>query len=182
MSSRIVKDISFFAAVHFENQFLINLYECDMSMLVHTDDPREQRIAIDRLVYFVSNYLQNSIIVSGQDKTAIEKYEAAGMSTCIVPEEPFDQILGLVFLNKFNSIMEERCEITNMTFGSRLSDYIKFDVSKEEAEAMYPDTAWYNDSTVAIRDKPKKKKDKIVKLFDPDEWEKNELSWKEKKA
>lgn len=182
MGSRIVKEVSFFAAVHFENQFLINLYECDMSMIVNTDDPREQRIAIDRLMYFVSHYLQNSMIVAEQEKTAIEKYENAGLNVCVVPEEPYDQILALVFLNKFNSIMEDRVVVTNMTFGSRLSDYIKFDISVEEAEEMYPDVAWYNDSTVAIRDAAKKKKDKVVKLFGHDEWEKNELTWIEKKA
>lgn len=182
MSSRIRKDIAFVTGVHFENTFMINLYECDMSMIVHTDDSREQRVALDRVFHFVNNHLNNSIIIASTEKEAIEKYEAAGHTLCIIPEEPFDQLLGLILLNKFNSIMEGRIEITDITFGSKLTDYIKFEISKEEAEELYPDNAWYNQPTVAIKDVPKKKRDKIVKLFEPDEWETNELTWKDKKA
>lgn len=178
MSSRIVKDIAFISAVHFENQFMINLYECDLAMLVHTDDHREQRIAIERLSHFVTNHLQNSLIISSEEKEMIVKYENAGLRLCVVPEEPYDQILGLILMNKFNAIMEGRIEIIDMTFGSKLSDYIKFDISKEEAESMYPNKAWYNDNTVAIKDT--KKKEKVVKLFAPNEWEDNNLSWVEK--
>jgi len=182
MSSRIIKDIAFFAGVHFENSFMINLYECDMGMLVHTDDVREQRVAIERIMHFVTNHLTNSLIIAQQEKDAIQKYEAAGHRLCIVPEEPYDQILGLVLLNKFNSIMEGKVEIIDITFGSKLSDYIKFQISKEEAEEMYPSKAWYNSPNVDMKDVPKKKRDKVVKLFEPDEWEQNDLTWKEKKS
>lgn len=182
MPSRIQKDIAFFSGVHFENQFMINLYECDISIIINTDDAREQRVALDRLVYFVTNHLQNSLIISSTEKEMITKYENAGLRLCIVPEEPYDQILGLVLLNKFNSIMEGKMEVMDMTFGSKLSDYVKFDLAKEEAESIFNQDSWYNDSSVSLRDTPKKKKDKVVKLFDPDEWTKNDLNWKEKKA
>lgn len=184
MLAYIRKDIGFFAGVHFENQFVINLYECDLRMVVHTSDTREQAIAQERLVYFVSNHLQNSLIISKNEVDLIKKYEATGMRLCVIPEEPYDQVLGLLLINKFNAIMEGRIEVTDLVFGSRLSDYVKFELSQEDAEALFSQRSWYNDNTVSIRDtdKPSKKKDKIVKLFDPDEWAKNDLNWKEKKA
>jgi hypothetical protein len=182
MTARIRKDMAFITGVHFENTFMINLYECDLSMIVHTDDNREQRIALDRVFHFVNNHLNNSIIIASSEKDAIEKYEAAGHNLCIIPEEPYDQLLGLILLNKFNSIMEGRLQITDMTFGSKLTDYIKFEINHEDAEELYSGNAWYNNSNVAIKDVPKKKRDKVVKLFEPDEWEKHELTWKEKKS
>lgn len=182
MPSHIMKDIAFFAGIHLENSYMINLYECDMSMVINTDNVREQRVAIERVTHFVSNYLTNCVMVSSTDKAAIEKYEAAGLRLCVLPEEPYDQLLGLVLLNKLNAIMEDKIVITDMTFGSKLSDYIKFHITQEEAETVYPEKAWYNDCSVAIKETPKKKKDKVVKLFEPDEWEKFDLTWQEKKA
>lgn len=182
MLSHIRKDVAFFAGIHLEGSFMINLYECDMCMSINTDNVREQRVAIERISHFINNHLTNSILISHEDKEAIEKYEAAGHRLCILPDEPFDQLLGLILLNKLNSIMEDKIVITDMTFGSKLSDYIKFDLTQEEAEAMYPDKAWYNDPGIAMKETAKKKKDKVVKLFEPDEWEKFELTWQEKKA
>lgn len=184
MFAHIRKDIAFFAGVHFENQFIINLYECDLRMVVNTGDEREQAVAQERLVYFVSNYLQNSLIISKEETDLIKKYEATGMRVCVIPEEPYDQVLGLILINKFNAIMEGRIQVTDLVFGSKLSDYIKFELCNEDAESLFGQDSWYNDNTVSLRDSDKstKKKDKIVKLFDPDEWEKNELTWKEKKA
>jgi hypothetical protein len=184
MLAHIRKDIGFFAGVHFENEFTINLYECDLRMVVHTLDPREQAIAQERLVYFVTNHLQNCLIISNEEVEQIKKYETTGMRLCIVPDEPYDQILGLILINKFNAIMEGRIEVTDLVFGSRLSDYIKFELSQEDAESLYNQEDWYNENNTSLRssEKPSKKKDKIVKLFDPDEWEKNGLTWKEKKT
>lgn len=184
MLAHIRKDVAFFAAVHFENQFIINLYEADLRMVVHTIDPREQQIALDRVMHFVSNHLQNSLIIHQEETELVKKYEATGMRLCLIPEEPYDQVLGLILINKFNAIMEGRIEVTDLVFGSKLSEYIKFELSQEDAELLYGQKSWYNDNTVSIRDtdKTSKKKDKIVKLFVDDEWEKNALTWKEKRT
>lgn len=184
MLAHIRKDLAFVAAVHFENQFIINLYECDLRMVVHTSDVREQAVAQERLFYFVSNYLQNCLIISKEETEHIKKYEAAGIRLCILPDEPFDQVLGLILINKFNAIMEGRIEVTDLVFGSKITDFVKFELSTEDAESLYGNKSWYNENTVNLRDcdKSSKKKEKIVKLFDPDEWEKNDLTWKEKKA
>lgn len=182
MPSHITKDMAFFAGIHLEDSYMINLYECDLSMVINTDDVREQRVAIERITHFMANYLTNCVMISSTEKQMIEKYEAAGLRLCVLPDEPYDQLLGLILLNKLNSIMEDRIVITDMTFGSKLSDYIKFHITQEEAEAVYPEKAWYNESDISIKEIPKKKKDKVVKLFEPDEWEKLELTWQEKKA
>lgn len=176
--SKIVKDFSFFSGIHFENTFHINLYECQMNLTVITDDVREQKIALDRIGYIMNDCVQNSIIISEEEHEMIEKYDNAGLRLCITPEEPYDQIFGYILLNKFNSIMEDRLEVTNMTFGSRLSDYIKFELSKEEAEALFSDKSWYNKPDTNIRNLYKNKKEKIVKLHvQTNDWDDYGLSW-----
>lgn len=180
MASRIIKEMSFLAGLHFEEKFMINLYEFQMNITVHTDDSREQGIAMERIMYLVDGHLSNSVIISETETAQIEKYTEAGHKLCVVPEEPYDQIFGLILLNKFNAIMDGKLEVTDMIFGSKLSDYIKFDISKEEAVAMFPDNSWYNHNNLLLRDVPKKKKEKVVKFCNIDEWAELGLNWKEK--
>lgn len=182
MTTRIEKDYYFQAAVRFEGKFYLNMFELTLSMLVETENIREQNIAIERLNYFFSNVLDNCIFVMHTDTEAIELYEKAGLRVCTTPEEPFDQIISMILILKLNAILEGKLFITDMLIGSKLSDGIKFSVVPEIAESIYKDSNWYNDSSTNIRHavKIKNKKDKIVKLFEIDDWIDIGLTWKEK--
>jgi len=180
MSTRIKKDFTFQAALHFEDRFIINLFELNIEMLVETDDEREQNIAVERLAYLLGGQIEDCIFVCEREKDAIAKYNAAGMKVCLLPEDPYDQIIGLVLLNKFNAVMEGRIVVTELEIGSKLSNLIKFIISSEEAEAEYPGKYWWNDSGCGFQSKSKKAKDKIVPLFSNDDWAEFDLTWKEK--
>lgn len=181
MSSKIHKEYTFLAAIHFENKFMVNLYEMNAVMVINTEDPREQNIAVERINHFLGLVIEDCIFVCEKEKEAIEKYNNAGMKVCTIPEEPYDQIIGLVLLNKCNAIMENRLVMTDIIFGSKLSNLIKFELTSEMAEAEFDGKKWYNDSSLMIHDK-KTKKDKIVNLFDHNNetWADLELTWKAK--
>lgn len=180
MSTKITKDFVFMAAIHFENSFMNNLYEMTANMTVETEDAREQNIAIERLMYFIQEQIENSIFIHESEKEAIQKYKAAGIKICTVPDDPYDQIVGLVLVNKFNAIMENRIVVNEIIFGSKLSNLIKFNISSEAATEEYPGNYWWNDSSSNISLKSKSGKDKIVNFseFKSQDWNKLELSWK----
>lgn len=179
MSTIIKKDFTFLAAIHFENKFLTNLYEISATMKIETFDAKQQNIAIERMIYFFQ-VLEDCIFIQDSEKEAIEKYTEAGIRVCIVPEEPYDQILGLILLNKCNAIMENRIIVTNFIIGSKLSNLIKFDITDEMASNEFTGKHWWNDSSLNLSNKSKKK-DKIVKLSDyKDDWAEVDLTWKSK--
>lgn len=182
MSTRIEKDFFFQAAVRFEKQFLLNMYELTVSMLVETEDSREQNIAIERLNYFLHNILENSVFIIHTDTEAIENFEKAGLKVCTTPEEPFDQIISMLLILKFNAIMEDKLFITDMILGSKLSDGIKFSMVPEVAESIYKDENWYNNPCMNTKHSHKqtKRKDKVVKLFDVNDWVDIGLGWKDR--
>ena len=75
--------------------------------------------------------------------------------------------------------MEGRIHMSDIVFGSKLSNLIKFNLSSEMAINEYPEKKWYNDSSLNTHSK--KKKDKIVKLFDSkNDWADLELIWPKK--
>jgi len=179
MTSRILKDFTFLSAIHFEGKFMVNLYEMSTHMEINTLDAREQNVAVERVSHFLSNVLETCIFVCENEKEAISKYREAGMYVCVIPEEPYDQIIGLILLNKCNAIMEDRVIMTDIVFGSKLSNLIKFELTNDMAAEEFQGKYWYNDPSCCISMKTGKK-DKIVKLFDhKDDWVDLNLTWKE---
>jgi len=182
MTTRIEKDWIFSAAVHFDNKFLINTYELTLSMVVETEATREQNIAMERIDYFLRNIIDSSVFIDSKETKAIENYQQAGLKVCILPEECYDQIIGMILLLKLNSILEQRLIITDLVLGSKLSDDVRFNIVAEVAENLYLGDSWWSNSSMSTIEgsKPNEKKNKIVKLFD-DEWANLGLSWKETK-
>lgn len=182
MTTRIERDFSFQTGVHFENKFYINLYDVTVSMLVETDSIREQNIAMDRAVHFLSSVLQNSVLVEATETEAIKKYRDAGLKICELPDEPYDQIVSMVILLKLNSIMEDRLKITDLMLGSTLSEGIRFTMVAEVAEAVLAGNHWWNKTTVCLNDAEicPNPSGNVVKLFDDTHWTDLGLSWKEK--
>jgi len=182
LGTRIERDFSFQAAVHFEGNFLMNIYEISLAMEVETMSIREQNIAMDRIIYFLSECLSNSVFVQDTEKKAIEKYTQADIKVCTIPEEPYDQILALLLLLKVNAITEGRLEITDIVLRSELSDEVKFvyDITSANHNP-FGSKGWWLESSTSIADVPKiSKKEKIVKLVKNSDWSGYGLDWEEK--
>jgi len=179
MSTQIEREFTFQAGVYFENKFMMNVYDISLSMFVETDSIREQNIAMDRIKYFLSECLESSVFVQDAEKKAIEKFQAAGIKVCVLPEEPYDQIVAMVVLQKLNAIMEGRIRVTDIDFGSAITSGVRFQLVSEMAEAMVSVKGWWTKTDMSIMDVIKTK-DNIVKLCDPKAWDNIGLSWKEK--
>jgi len=180
MNTRIEKDFTFQAAIHFQDKFILNIYELSLSMLVQTESIREQNIAMDRISYFIDGCLENAIFVDQHDIKSIEKYGGAGINVCTLPEEPYDQIIALVLISKLNAIMEDRIIVTDAVMGSKLSDGVRFAISDEMTSNAFEEGWWFSATpSYSNIEKSKAKKDKIVKLFKHKDWTLLGLTWKE---
>jgi hypothetical protein len=182
MNARIEKDFVFDAAVHFENNFLINNYYANLYMSILTDSAHEQNVAIERMNYFLTNCVENSIFVLSTETKIIENYEKAGINVLRLPEEPYDQIIACVLMLKLNSIMEGKIHVDDIVFGSKLTAGIKFNINYDETAQFAEMKDWWNDNSTSTQSKQSKKKDKVIKLFEKDDWKELGLLWKEKKA
>jgi len=177
MNAEIEKDFTFLTSIHFENKFFVNLYEMKAYMQILTENAVEQNIAIQRLDYFLTDYIDSAVLIKETEEEAINKYRTAGLKICTTPEEPYDQIVGMILINKCNAIMEGRIVMSNMTFGSKLSNLIKFNIDQEIAAAEFAGKYWYNKHNLSLQNKTSKK-DKIVNLFEQNDWKDVGLTWK----
>lgn len=187
MNTQIEKDFYFQAGVHFEGKFYINSFDLTLSLSVETDSIREQNIAMDRITHFLEQVIQNSVLVPTVDTISIEKYKNAGLKVCELPEEPYDQIVSLVLMQKLNAVMENRLKVTDLILGSTMSDGVRYTVEQETAKTLLSGNHWWNKSSICMNNQEAhctgdNSKDNIVKLFDDMHWTELGLAWKEKKG
>lgn len=183
MITRIDKDFFFFAGVHFDNAYYINSYEMTLSMLVETECADEHYVALGRMEHFIKYILTNSVFVHSEEVDAIFAYEQAGMRVCELPERPLDQVIALAILLKLNAIIEGRFKITDLTFGSMLSEGVRYPIVSELAEnaEIMLGNHWWHKSDLSITDKDIEPiSDNVVRLFHDDAWIEMNLSWKNK--
>ena len=180
MSARIEKDFEFLAGVYFEKTYMMNLYNMSLYMDIHTDNDKEQLTAMERLHYFLQNFIEHSVFVNQSEKSQIALLEKAGLTVLTLPEDPYDQIIGLLLMLKLNAIMENKIVINEIMFQSKLTAGIKFHTFIEETED-YLGKHWWTDKSPSYKI-PSNKKEKVVKLFDEDTWTSLGLTWKERKV
>jgi hypothetical protein len=180
MNTRIERDFCFQTGLYFEDKFHIGVYDITLSMLVETESIKEQNIAMDRIIYFLHEAVQNSVLVHSSKKDVIEKYQSIDLKVCELPEEPYDQILAMILLLKMNSIAEDRLKITDLVIGSSLSDGVRFNIVSEVAESAFSGRYWWNSPCAAInsRDYEIGDNSKVIKLF-TDDWVNLGLSWRD---
>lgn len=178
MSARIEKDCIFHSAVHFNEKFYINSFKTTLSIMVESEDVREQNVAMDRLEYFFHEVLNNSLFIDENLSELIKTYKNAGIRVITLPEEPYDQIIGMVLLLKLNAIMEGKMHITDLNISSYLSDGVRFTIVSEIAEHLYEDNEWFQRNSIETENNIHNES-KVVKLFE-DCWSELGLSWKDK--
>jgi hypothetical protein len=181
MYARIERDFEFQAGIHFEQNFIINSYNLQLQMGVMTEDLHEQNIAFERIKYLIEYSLENSLFIDYREKSAIDLYSKAGIKLCILPDEPFDQIVAAVLLSKINAITEKKLFLVEMRILSKISDGVSFYLSHDEVDTFTKsEDVWYTENSASINNNKKiNKKEKIVELKkESNDWNSIGLGWK----
>lgn len=182
MTARIQRSFDLQLGVHFTGQFYMNLYDIDLHFDIETESISEQNIALERIKYFLADCLENSIVICDTETVAIQKYTSADMRVCVLPEEPYDQIVGIMLLTKLNAIAEGRLVITDIAIGSRMSDGVSCLQNIEDNTGPFANKGWWSDTSIKINSLSHTSTGKkIVKLIKPStDWSDVCLEWEEK--
>lgn len=178
MTARIQRSFDLLLGVHFNSKFHLNVYDIDLFFNVETESIKEQNIALERIKFFINGCLENAIICEENKDKVIQDYLNAGMKVCTLPEEPYDQIIGIMLMAKLNSIAEGRLVVTDISISSRLSDGVSCSHDMDENMGPFYEKGWWNEPNLKISDTKYAKGKKVVKLTKPVvEWEDIYLDW-----
>ena len=113
----------------------------------------------------------------------VEKYLNADLKVCTLPEEPYDQVVGIMLLCKLNAVAEGRLHVDDITIGSSMSDGVSCMIGDDEFLGPFEMNGWWKECSTKINDVAvKRTSKKVVKLIKPGiDWSDVYLTWEEKK-
>lgn len=179
MNVRLQYDVDFLAGIYFEGNLQINSYDVVMSLETNTNDTVRINIAMERLKAFIHSELANVVFINREHENEAELLQALGVNICTLPEEPVDQIIGLMLYCKLNSIMEGQLEIVSLDIKSSLGDDVWYQHNEDESMGPFErDGWWHKNNTQKETLDPDGTPENVVKVQSTG-WKEYGLDWPE---
>lgn len=151
MNVRIKSNFIIFASVFHNDQLQANRYEIKVEFLTKSENPDHYNIAIDRAVYFIQAVCDNAIFVDEHSIQAYPEIDNMGCDVIVLPEEPSDQIIGLMLFCKINAIMEGVIQVTDVSVKSHVGGEYEYLHNENELLGPFEESGWWNESSSSIR-------------------------------
>ena len=177
MNVRLKYDMTWRAGIWFEGRLQMNVYSITLDLLTATSVQEDHIVCINRLNHFVYNELDSTVFINQEDTQALQNLTQAGIKVTTLPEQPIDQIIGLVLYSKINAFMEGNMVVTAIEISSELGDNIRYLHSENEQIKINFGPGWWEDSAPAHSNfKPRGTKN-VVKLTRTPQWNDLGLAW-----
>lgn len=180
MNVRLKKTLGWYCGIVHQDQFLVNHCSTELSMMTVISSNEEQNVAYERVKFFIHHVLDDSILIN-ENNPLLEIYQQTGARIITLPEEPVDQIVGMLLYLKLNSIMENRMVVTDVEFWSKTGDSISYLHSVGESLGPLSQGGWWTDSRPCWGLPSEKiSQGKVVNLDRVPEWADYDLEWDKK--
>lgn len=180
MNIRLNVDLNFTAGVWYDNQFYMNQYLVNCNLITNTREAEDVTIAVDRLRWFSANVLQNSIFIQNTETDKQQQYWGAQMNLIILPEQPTDQIIGMMLYSKLNAITEKKVIVADIQVTSMLSDGMRYIFDDTDDYGVFTEDGWWNESEAIWWNKDiltNKEADGTLKMNPTIHWKDVNLHW-----
>jgi len=179
MNVKLKKTFDFSAGLVYNTNFTVNFYTVTITMTTMGSDPVQQNVAYERLKYWFDQVMFNSIIMRDNEPKLTE-WVATEQRIILVPEQPVDQLLGIVLFSKLNAIVENVFVINELEISSAMGDDVCY-IHNENEFVLAPvldNPGWWSDSGPTWMTKlSKKHTNKVIKLRRALEWKDLDLDW-----
>ena len=159
MNVKISHDVSFSAVVVDGARIFPNSYKLKINMITMTDDNNHQNVAIQRILVFIQEIFNRSVLchVNNPNVSKITKI-AKDSRVILLPEEPYDQIIAMILFHKLHSIVEENFEIDTLIISSDISPNLQYTIEEFEYfeyEDKKIELPWWQRPDPSTTDNPK---------------------------
>jgi hypothetical protein len=179
MNVRLRYNISFPAAVWFDDELMMTNYTLALNFLTQTLDPQDQNIALERVKYFLLNELHSTVFINQADVERAEAFADVGLNVTTLPEEPVDQVVCIMLYYKLNAIMEGRMKITELVMSSEAGDSVEYFHNESEHIDIFPAEGWWHESSLSHNsiEYDDEVDENVVVLATGSDWDDQELAW-----
>jgi hypothetical protein len=148
MNVRLQYDLEFLAGIYYEDTLQMNRYSVSLNLLTKTKDSVSTNIALDRAKAFVHGALENSVFINQDRMERAEMMQLMGINVTTLPQEPVDQIIGMMLYYKLNAIMEDRMIVTSLDIASTLGDSVWYQHDEEDVSGPFAGEGWWHQASM----------------------------------
>jgi hypothetical protein len=182
MNVRLQYDLDFLAGVYYEDQLQMNRYTVSLNLLTKSKDSASTNIALDRVKAFVHGALESTVFINQANVERAEFMQMIGINVTTLPQEPVDQIVGMMLYYKLNAVMEDRMTVTGLDIASSLGDNVWYQHDEEDLSGPFAGEGWWHQASMqheSVERNPET--GNIVKVMSTGWYELN-LEWPENTA
>ena len=178
MNVKIGYTSHFIAGVWWDSRLIMSTYTVTFKMITATDSAQDTNTALDRLRYMVEEYLVDTVFIKDTDQEQIALLKAAGIKIIALPEEPVDQIIGMMLYSKLSAVMEGCMLIRSIMLSSTAGDDVIYEHDAQESVAPFDQAGWWNEPTPACESESQQPSNATVFVLNAvNQWRDLGLQW-----
>ena len=145
MNVRLKCSYYFRGGVHLEGKFLISSYTVNLLLLTQSRDVHRQNVALRRIGHMLEYEFDSTVFINIDETKQIKAYQAAGMSLTTLPEDPVDQVIGIMLYHKLNAVAENALVVHDVEISSDLGRDVIYCHGSNEIARPFSEAGWWND-------------------------------------
>lgn len=157
MNVRIKSSYYFRSGVHLDNRYFIASYCVNLLMITKNKDTHRQNIALRRIAHMCDNEFDSTVFINVDQTKQIKAYQAAGMNVTTLPEDPVDQVIGIMLYHKLNAVAENAIHVHDVQISSDLGGDIVYCHNSNEISQPLSEPGWWHEPTTVHVHKLKNK-------------------------
>lgn len=165
MNVRLRYSTVFTAGIFYDNQIRMNNYQVKLHLITNSEDGDAHNIALDRIKYFLHHQINSTVFINSNNAQQCRALAGVGIKLTTLPEEPLDQVIGIMLYCKLNAILEDRMIIDEIEICSELGENIVYLHNSEDAQGPFADTGWWTEADAAHCDLTLFGNEKTVALY-----------------
>lgn len=177
MNVRLIKIWTWQSGIVYKDAFYINTYTVQIHMHTTSMYDSDHDVAYGRMDYWFEEVMQDSVMISA-DSPSVKAYAATGQRLLLFPDDPVDQLVGIMLCLKLNAITEGRLIISDVDISSVHGADMVY--QHNQAEAVGPMTAagWWQDARpIWNHISSSTRGSKVVSLNRAADWHSLQLDW-----
>ena len=177
MNVRLKYQLEFTAGFYFNEQLKMNNYNVELLMTTATTDDKSINIAFERIKFFIGSSLDSGVFINMNNTEQCKLLSNAGVKIITLPDDPVDQLIGIMLYCKLNAICEERMIISDIEITSELGGDMTYLHSDDEPIGPYEQVGWWHNPDLTHYHNTAVKTENILNLNTVVSWRDLDLHW-----
>jgi hypothetical protein len=179
MNVSLRRDLEFLAGFYIPSQpkekLQCNRYKIDLHLVTATEDCDEINIAMDRIKAMVYYNFSHTVFVNSQHREDIAMMQDLGINITTLPEEPLDQVVGVMLYCKLSAVVERRMQILQLDIASELGDMVWYQHFSDDNLGPFADGGWWHHASTQHSDVIKDSSE--IPSIPAGSWSQYDLAW-----